>query len=212
MPLQTVVDRLLYVEPITIVETYNLYDSNLQRLQVLQQLSLSKAMKTQQVLLSYYLHLRQGWNHLLTALHSQFRFCAMFFMHHLLMTYSCFSSVMQVLSTSLRCKLAGSNDITRQRRGRRHARTNKLWRTVSTTRRVRPKINRPFITNKWCTYNVYNKRAICRYTTLCIPQWLVSRTTRWFRNYSKYFNNFHYLHDAVAGRLTHGGVFATNQN
>ena len=90
-----------------------------------------------------------------------------------------------------------------------YASRSRFRRTVHTGSRFGPRVRRFIVSDKRCKSTVHSWTRVPSNTSLCIPQWSVSRTSKWNRDYSKLYNNFHYLHDAVDGRLINGDIFTT---
>lgn len=118
---------------------------------------------------------------------------------------SCIYSVKQTQERLqyLRYKSLGTNkEVT-------YASRSRFRRTVHTGSRFGPRVRRLIVSNKRGKSTVHSWTRVPSNPSLCIPQWSVSRTSKWNRDYSKLYNNFHYLHDAVDGRLINGDIFTT---
>ena len=208
MMYETVVASKQLREPLSTRETYNLSDLNVP-LQVVHQRALHlKVMKMLKVVHWYCHQVLQHWNRLLTETHVQFRFFVMSFTQVVMTNYFFFLNAMQVQCSSMRCRSLGLNEITlKARRRRRNASNNRLWRTFPTDTRFGLTIGKPHITDKRFQSNIYSFTRVYTDSYLCLSQWFISRATRWYRDYSKLINNFHYRHGAAVGRLNNGDLF-----
>ena len=204
-----VVNKQLREHPNTPV-TFNLFVLSVQRMQEHQLPLHSKVMKIQREANLYCPHPPQYWSQALTVTVMQFLFYVMYTMLVVTMKSISFLKQIQEVLLLTRCRSLGLNEnnaMKAERSRRRHASNNRIWRTFPTHSRVGPKIGGLKCPDKWNHQTIYINRGVLSTTMLCIPQWIISRTTRWCRNNYKQFNNIHYRHSAAVGRFTHGGLF-----
>lgn len=65
--------------------------------------------------------------------------------------------------------------------------------------------------NKRSSSFIHSVGRVSRRTSIRISQWIISRTTWWFRHYSNIEHHLRNLHDAVDGRFTHGDLFTNHK-
>ena len=168
--------------------------------QVGQHVSHSKVMKTAPAI-SYYYHLHhQALKQVLTEQKSHAAFSSMCSMHQHQMTFTYFARQTQESLRSMRFRSLGLNKLTRQCRRRRNAGSSKFCGTFCPHTRFRPKSRGPDFPNRWKQSSIHSFRAVSGSKNICIPERVVSGTSKRRRNNCRQLNSIHYLHDAAGGR------------
>lgn len=178
------------------LETSSLSDSKAQLHREVRQLLHSKVMKTKQEQNYYCHHQHRSWKLVSMEQVMVHLFWLIAIILQQPIIYICFLKPIPENLTSMRFRSLGLN------REIKDASYNTVARTFYPNSRFRPESGRLNITNKWIGYTIYNIRAIHCYTSFRVSEWIISRATKWFRNYNQFINTIYYRHDAADGRQT----------